>query len=374
MAKTKKTKPLLLLPAPKRRPLIHSFATVFLVLLLGIAGLAAQLKTMPNDPEPSPSGAHASHIAAADIQHDLYVLSPHIKNLVDQQTSTGAEVVNDITIQNDVSAIQFDLSAQHYRQARQELDQLDSNVGKWQKQLDDLIAARKAAQEVASKTASPPAPPGFSITAPIIIYHYTPPDFESQLQYLIAHNYTTIDMDQLAAGLGGAKLPAKPIVLTFDDGFSNQMQAFALLKKYNMKATFYIIDAGEASKWCIGAGRRYDQGYSCGDGYLTWDDVRQLDASGLITIASHTVDHLNLASQPLDVQRFQIFEGKRQLEAQLGHPVRHFAYPYGSYSGATISLVKEAGFVTAVSTLPGTIHTPGSIYTLHRARVVYSLP
>jgi peptidoglycan/xylan/chitin deacetylase (PgdA/CDA1 family) len=138
-----------------------------------------------------------------------------------------------------------------------------------------------------------------------------------------------------------------------------------------MKATFYIIDGGQESKWCIGASRRPQ---NCGDAYLTWDQVRELDRSGLITIGSHTVDHISLAAASEADQRFQIFEGKSELEAQLGHVVKHFAYPYGTFTATTISLVEQAGFATAVSTQPGETQTLNTIYSLHRVREIRALP
>lgn len=332
-------------------------------------GLWMQVRAEPAHGEPGAS-QQTDRIIAADIQHDLDQVTPRIRQLEDAQSTSGVQVVDDSAIQNKLSAVDIDLAARDYKSARQDIDSLNNSVSDWQKQLDTTLAAQAATQAQATAPNQ-----GSSITAPIVIYHYTPNDFEKQLQFLQKHGYTTVDLDQLAGALTShAPLPAKPIVLTFDDGFSNQLQAFQLLKKYNMKATFYIINGGDRSKWCIGASRRYDQGYPCGDGYLNWSEIRMLDQSGLITIGSHTVDHLNLASQSAEVQHFEIIQGKQDLEAQLGHPVRHFAYPYGAYNSTTLAIVREAGFTTAVTTLPGSVQVPGGIYTLHRVRNVFTLP
>lgn len=247
--------------------------------------------------------------------------------------------------------------------------------------LHDQLAAdhAKLAAYINEQALRANADPGQQFQVPILIYHYTPPDFESQLSALEAKGYTTISLDALDAAMhhtGG--LPQKPVIITFDDGFANQMAAFDLLGKHHMQATYYIIDGGERSRWCIGAGRRFGDPLQppggCGDAYLNWDQVRQLDRSGIITIASHTVDHENLASQSPEEQRFEIFEGKRLLEKQLGHRVRHFAYPYGGFNGTTQELVRQAGFVTAVSTLPGMQHNLGTELSLHRVRSVTELP
>lgn len=213
---------------------------------------------------------------------------------------------------------------------------------------------------------------------PIVMYHNTPANFEDQLVHLEQRGYTVIDLDQALAGMRGKALPAKPVVLTFDDGFADQMTAFEILKRRNTKATFYLIASGEASLWCIGVDRRYGDPLQppegCGDAYLNWDQVRELDRSGLITIGAHTVNHRDLAALAADQQRLEIATGKRMLEARLGHVVRHFAYPYGSYNAEATQLVREAGYATAVTTEAGEYQPGGTALTLHRTRDAMALP
>src|SRR5437867_12744919 len=66
--------------------------------------------------------------------------------------------------------------------------------------------------------------------------------FDEQMNYLHQERYTTISLDDFLAFQEGRKsLPAKPIILTFDDGFmSNYLYAFPILKKYGMKATIFV--------------------------------------------------------------------------------------------------------------------------------------
>jgi peptidoglycan/xylan/chitin deacetylase (PgdA/CDA1 family) len=212
----------------------------------------------------------------------------------------------------------------------------------------------------------------------ILLYHYPPPNFDAQLVHLEEAGYTVIDLDQALAGLRGEPLPAKPVVITFDDGFSDQMSAFEILKRHNMKATFYVIVGGENSRWCLGAGRRYGDPLQpaggCGDNYLNWDQVRTLDRSGLITIGGHTINHRNLATLSEPDQRFEIESGKELLEAQLGHSIRHFAYPYGQYNATSITIAQQAGYLTAVTTAPGVDQPTGSAFTLRRERNALMLP
>jgi peptidoglycan/xylan/chitin deacetylase (PgdA/CDA1 family) len=242
-----------------------------------------------------------------------------------------------------------------------------------------------AEQRLAGPAVAAPHPlplelmPTQAMDLPIAYYHYTPPDFEAQLQYLQVHGFSVVSLDEALAGLEGRTvLPAKPIVLTFDDGFANQMEAFALLQKYRMPATFYIINAGVRSKWCVGSGRRYNDPLQppegCGDAYLSWDQVRTLDKSGLITIGGHTLDHFNLAELSEADQRTEIADSKTGIEREIGHAIKHFAYPYGGYTQASIDIARQAGYVSAVTTIIDTHQPEGARYTLRRVHDIYALP
>lgn len=209
-------------------------------------------------------------------------------------------------------------------------------------------------------------------SVPILMYHHTPSDFEAHLQHLIAQGYTGITMRELGDYLyGQGSLPAKPVVITYDDGFATQLEAFAILQRYNFKATFYLILGGPASSFCIGIERT---NLSCGDNYMNWSQAKQLKDSGLIDIGAHTLDHADLPTLPLEQQWLQIEQSKQRLQNVLGGEVVSFAYPYGRYNAESIELVRRAGFTTAVTTQSGTLQSTSSRYTLKRIRDPYILP
>jgi peptidoglycan/xylan/chitin deacetylase (PgdA/CDA1 family) len=288
-----------------------------------------------------------------------------------RQASQHAQVVSTHDLDLQLSRVQIDAASGHFTAAKADIRSLKQALANWNLELNGgtHVGAVAAGSGVAAVG---------TMRLPILLYHYPPPNFEQQIEHLEQAGYTSIDLDQALAGLQGGPLPAKPVVITFDDGFAPQMQAFEILKRHNMKATYYIITSGEESRWCIGSGRRYGDPLQpaggCGDAYLNWDQVRLLDKSGLITIGGHTVNHRNLASLSEADQRFEIINGKQALEAQLGHGIRHFAYPYGAYNAESIQIAREAGYVTAVTTLPGEIQTDGSPFTLRRVRDAMVLP
>jgi peptidoglycan/xylan/chitin deacetylase (PgdA/CDA1 family) len=209
---------------------------------------------------------------------------------------------------------------------------------------------------------------------PILYYHYvevnpdpvgdpkrnnlliTPENFFGQLLYLKTAGYTTITYDDLVAGIKNpATLPPKPIIITIDDGYTDfYANAFPILKKLGMKATIFVLSQGS----------KINPGF-----YMSSDQLKMLSQSPLITVACHTEDHMNLKGRSEVIQRKEILGCKQQLEALLGMPVRHFAYPYGSYDQTSIKLVKESGFETASTTIPGSHQDQSSLYTLKRIRV-----
>lgn len=212
----------------------------------------------------------------------------------------------------------------------------------------------------------------FSADIPVLMYHYTPNNFEEQLQHLQSHGYQTVSMREVSEFLySGTPLPYKPVVITFDDGFEDQLKSFALLEKYKMKATYYIILGGERSNYCIGLSRT---NLNCGDSYLNWTQLKTLHDSGLIEIGAHTLNHPDLPSLAEKEQLQEILESKNRLEDTYNIAVTTFAYPYGKYDQATIELVKKTGFLTAVTTHSDTMQSSANRYTLPRVRNALLLP
>ncbi len=166
-----------------------------------------------------------------------------------------------------------------------------------------------------------------------------PAEFAAQMKYLYDAGFSAVSLDQFyAAYEGKEKLPRKPVVITFDDGYpDNYSIAFPILKQYNFTAAFFVVT-----------------GYmEPGQGMLTWDQLREMQAYGM-TIGSHTVDHLELSKLSLAEQKNEIFQSKAKIESELGTSVDYFCYPNGKFNQTTLSLLRQAGYKLAVTTAPGT--------------------
>lgn len=206
---------------------------------------------------------------------------------------------------------------------------------------------------------------------PIVMYHYveyvkdpndiirkqldtSPLWFEDQLKILRKNNFQTYFVRDVPDILNGvinydAK---KSIVLTFDDGYEDfYTVVFPLLKKYNIRATVYIINDFL---------ERRD--------FLTKAQVVELSHSGLVEIGAHTLDHVYLKTSVETVAREQIVKSKQELEELIGMKVLSFAYPYGAFNPRTVDIVKEASFSAAVSVIPGTHQSHDNLLYLYRIR------
>ena len=202
---------------------------------------------------------------------------------------------------------------------------------------------------------------------PVLMYHYirempgdddqlgqvlsvTPANFENQLKYLQSNGYESITINQLKNG----DVPAKPVVITFDDGYKDAYaNAFPILEKYNMKGVFYVV-----------------AGWTNREIYLNWDEIIEMDRAGM-EIGSHTMTHRDVTSliqSPNELKR-QIEGSKDLLESKLGHSINDFCYPYGTVSNDAITAVYKAGYRTATTTMMGSVKKGDYWMYLPRLRV-----
>lgn len=89
---------------------------------------------------------------------------------------------------------------------------------------------------------------------------------------------------------------------------------------------------------------------------MTWDEILQLAADPLCTIGVHTLTHSMLAHRRIEFARHELFESRRIIEMKTGAPARHLAWPVGdpaSASAREFKLASDLGFASAVTTRPG---------------------
>ncbi len=201
-------------------------------------------------------------------------------------------------------------------------------------------------------------------TVPILMYHQvcTPPSsgdtnlfldprlFAGQLDYLKKNGYTTITMQDLYdAWNDGKPLPAKPVILTFDDGYeemyTNVLPEFT---KRDMTGTFFIITSF------------LDQ-----PGSLSTAQVKEMHDKGM-EIGCHTYYHSSLPSANLEKE---LKKSREVLEKAVGGEVRFLCYPFGEYDDTVIKKAREYGYYMAVTTKSGKATSDQGFFELKRVRI-----
>lgn len=209
---------------------------------------------------------------------------------------------------------------------------------------------------------------------PILMYHsispiqnpyiksliVSPEAFQRQMRFLKNNRYNVLPLEALADLIREKKkIPPRTLAITFDDGYrDNYKYAYPVLKKYNLAAIIFVI-VNEISR------PQNDR--------LSWDEVKEMQDSGLITFGSHA-----LGAEPLvnikargDLKR-EIFESKKVLEEKLGRKVNTFSYPEAKFNDEIRQLVIEAGYKLAAAGSRGKKFANDDIFALKRVRISLS--
>ena len=204
---------------------------------------------------------------------------------------------------------------------------------------------------------------GMAAQVPVLCYHsvnqqgdmynVTPERLREHLQYFQKQGYHLVTPEQLKFAANGAQLPSKPLLLSFDDGYvSFYTEVFPLLKQFNVPATMFIITSWPDTP-------------ATG---LTWQQLIEMDKSGLVTVGSHSHTlhryapinkygdegpvtetppyegkYLTATAYELLLQK-DLMDSRNVLAEKLGHESDILAWPYGAYNGLGQIAAKKSGF------------------------------
>lgn len=158
--------------------------------------------------------------------------------------------------------------------------------------------------------------------------------FDAHLAELTSGRYTVLPLPEIVEAFAeGRPLPPRSVAITIDDAYASvYAAAWPRLRQAGLPFTLFVsTDA-------------LDRGLP---GYMSWAQVRELAASGLVTIGGHGAAHAHMADLDAAAARADLARAATRFQAELGAVPELFAYPYGEYGKALRDLVAGAGFRAA---------------------------
>jgi biofilm PGA synthesis lipoprotein PgaB len=222
-----------------------------------------------------------------------------------------------------------------------------------------------------------------------------------QFAWLRGSGYTPVSLDEIvAARQGGKPLPAKAVLLTFDDAYiSFYTRVYPLLREFRFPAVLGVV-----GKWIdnpSGVPVLYGEKGTVPDAsFLTWSQLREMADSGLVEIASHTYDlHRGVPANPQgNLQaaatartydtatgsyegdaswrarvRADLAKSADDIERETGRRPRAIVWPFGSYNDELVRLAGELGMTIGL-TLEDGANTPDVPLTALRRTLVIHNP
>jgi peptidoglycan/xylan/chitin deacetylase (PgdA/CDA1 family) len=228
--------------------------------------------------------------------------------------------------------------------------------------------AGRGASEAARVTNATPQPDWKPYTGPVPILEYhvlgaapadapypelyvSRPDFHRQMDWLEAHGYEAVTLEQVQdAWYRGEALPAQPVVLSFDDGYRPQFTyALPELRRHGWAGVLNLKAEGSD---------------------LYESNVEAMLAAGW-ELASHTIDHSDLTTLGSAELEEEVAGSRALLRREYGVPVKSFCYPAGQFDATVIAAVEAAGYAGATTEIPGYAER-GAPYELARFEILGS--
>ncbi|MBO7628762.1 MAG: polysaccharide deacetylase family protein [Bacteroidales bacterium] len=176
------------------------------------------------------------------------------------------------------------------------------------------------------------------------------------------------------------------VCLSFDDGYQDNYDiAYPILKQMEVPFAVYVTtgfidnripmwwyrcESREQCQTCLSNAevQQCEHSYSNEMLGISAKSLHALDADPLCTIGAHTISHTRLDTLSPEEQTREIVQSRQELEALLGHPIRHFSYPHGDYNADTLKIINDCHFVSSLRAWGGTIRK-GDVNLLELPRI-----
>lgn len=190
--------------------------------------------------------------------------------------------------------------------------------------------------------------------------------FERQLAYLARRGFRSVTVAEFEKMLSGEQaIDPKAILITFDDGYADNLECAApLLKKYGFTAIVFVVTGmigGNNSKWPMSDTEEFGQ-------MMDLSALHQWQAEGH-EIGSHSVSHPNLTTLGSTELQQELSASRDYIEAEFKKPCKTFAYPTGDVDERVANAVKNTGYNLGFTTRSGTNKPHGQSFRINRTEV-----
>jgi peptidoglycan/xylan/chitin deacetylase (PgdA/CDA1 family) len=189
----------------------------------------------------------------------------------------------------------------------------------------------------------------FNYTPPILMYHaidqtriktyaaVAPQTFARQMQSVKKWGFKVISLQEYCQLIADNKRPGlKTVIITFDDGYKDNLYAVEILKQMDFPATIFIIPS--------------KLGYP---GYLSREDIQQFLKTTKVTIGSHTLNHKYLPEITPEEIKEEISQSRKILQTIFNREINTLCYPTGGFNEETLQQAQNSGYLCACTTNRG---------------------
>lgn len=183
-------------------------------------------------------------------------------------------------------------------------------------------------------------PPSATVVSPVV--------FDQHMRILRNAGYKTTTVGELGKRISEKKLKnEKLVVITFDDGWRDSLAAVDIMKRYGFSGTYYVMS------------NTFNNPV-----YMSMEDVKTLAKSDN-EVGAHSHTHFmdytsDLSKIPLTVMVGEALLSRAIIEDVINKPVISFAWPFGVYTEAAVSMINKGGFTTSVMVNPDSLNNNSS--------------
>ena len=226
-----------------------------------------------------------------------------------------------------------------------------------------------------------------AVRVPVLMYHYIVPAelntepannsminleaFEAGMNYLHEEGYYTASLEELEAYVAGEQsMPEKTVVITFDDGYENNIiYAYPIMKQYGFKATLFVVGSNIQEETGV-----FDPAKKSFLSQQQMDETRDVFEYHSHTYDLHFKKELHCGNEYGAGMNEKLLQPDIARMKEMGIDSPYFAYPYGEFRQQMVYYLRQYGYRLAFTVRQGFVRPGDNPMQLNRLTVTSSVP